>query len=194
MVSPAILIVCPDMQEFVTRRIRQGLVSRDRSVARSAIHAIYEWLRHAKRGAIQSVPSDLLHELGHILGGRRSPAIIHALPYASDILCEFPDAVDDTFITSAMVGLEYLLSETEYRPDPPDAPSHVPYELVPTVRAQAAGLAAVLSKACGKDEQVIVRWHAASLGDPLQSVHRVAADFVQTPGLHEKAASAAEQV
>lgn len=108
------LFVFPEMLDnIVARKIRKGLYSGDRETVFSAIEGLVRWLAYAKDGKIPKPPANLLDELFNKVTARRFPALVEAIEQVKLVLNCLPDQIQNHHIDSLVIGLEYLIEETQ---------------------------------------------------------------------------------
>ena len=172
---PALLFVRADFD--AAGRLRRDVASNDEDVHLSALRGLIYWLDYQPlqdtsiSNMIPLPPSDLLHELGNIVEVRRQPGLLYALDAVRNILRHFSSFADDQFRRSVTTGLEYLLSETEYRAFATEN-ERVPFDLTPAYREQAAGIARLLADGQAQPPEPIQKWIETARRDPLPQVRR----------------------
>ncbi|HEX5271549.1 MAG TPA: hypothetical protein VFW33_13725, partial [Gemmataceae bacterium] len=176
---PALLLL---RNEQILPRLRRALASSNTGRYVGALRGVLYWVEghHLPRKGkahprLPPVPYDLLHEVGMIVAGRRQPGLLPALEVTEAVLDHSPEAADERFRLSVVVGLEYLLTEAAYRaaedPDP-----RVPYDDVPECRRRAARIASLFRSLFDDDSAVVAQWIDAGRGDPLPEVRQAVED------------------
>ena len=147
-VLPALLLIRDDPD--VASRLRHGLVSADEDEYISALRGVLYWVDYAPRGEksegarnLPPIPQDLVQELAATVASRRQPWLLKSLEVVLAILRRGREVVDSHFRQALLVGLDYLLLETAYRPFE-RLGDRIPYDEVPNVRRLADAVAAVL--------------------------------------------------
>ena len=119
-ILPALLMIADDPES--TSRLRRGLASPDEDTHISALRGLLYWLDNQPTiktpegvRTLPPIPRDLVHEIGVIVAGRRQPGLTQALGAVVAILRRCAETVDDHFLESLRVGLDYLFAEASYR-------------------------------------------------------------------------------
>ena len=169
---PPLLGVYPDLLDETVARIRQGLFSKDEEHSREAIEALFRWSTQMPRRALIQAPPDLLRDFGSLISNRSMPALLRALAYGRHMLGLLPLDRQAVLLPSLIVGLSYLLDETNYRNPAGLSDSIIPTNLIPEIRLRASQLAAAISRSSFGDNLVIKKWLEAIEIDPVPEVRR----------------------
>jgi hypothetical protein len=180
-VLPATLMLRPDSLPKVTSGLRQEFANPAKEFQLSALRGIVYWVdrslgrRDGRNAMLRNVPPDLLREIGIGVTLRRPDSISVFLDCAFHATRRLQSRTDEQFIRSLLVGLDYLLAETEYR-ERVEMTSRYAYEEIPYLRFQAGRLANLLAGLGFQNDPVIQRWSEACARDTLPEVRRLLLD------------------
>lgn len=164
------------------RRLRRALASEDEGRAHSAAIASFAWLEAAAIGVMDPPPADLSESLGHDIRMRRPGTLPAALFFIRRMIISDQAQAMQGLLDDVAIGLEYLLSETQYRlPSEPDGT--IPYDKVPQIRREAAALAGTLVRLSWLDPDFDAAWRFVGQNDPLPEVRRAFEEALEGPQL-----------
>ena len=165
---PGLMKSIPDQFESLSLWLRIGLASGDDRRVGNAMSAIRTWLSAAGNKGMQSVPEDIVREIGYIIASRRRTALVDALWCAEALFEEGAKVHQDTIRDSVLRGLEYLTEELRYDRD------HNIDEDVPLLRLLCVQLARALAKHRSDKQAVVAKWLEIGEKDPFPEVRAMA--------------------
>jgi SIR2-like domain len=110
---PPLLASSPDRIKEIESRIKIELRSDNTKYVTAAVYASYYWIVHSYQGKYQASQDNLLNPLINLVVAAKRPILGDVLNLISILADKIPQLLESFQVEQLLVGLEYLIQDTE---------------------------------------------------------------------------------
>lgn len=166
-IYPALLRWFPELDQELTRHVREQLFAEDEDDRIDALNAVAHWGELQSKLTIPRIPEDILVSLATLIAACPTDGLGQLLGVASTLTRNLNEAERNRIAPTLCRGLERLFDLLPYTLE---RKVFAPEE-IPDLRAGCAGLASRLHDV-GITHAAVERWIAAAASDPLPEVRK----------------------